>query len=313
MTPAALGGALGLVLASGTLLVASGVLRNRRPRLAARMTPYLRDVPYLDRHAVISQTSVLPTSVWWSVFGPSVRRLAAGLESVLGGAASVRRRLARQGVSTTVEQFRVEQVLWGGAGFVASAAVLLIWSVRSPVPAVPGLILCVSAFIAGVLLRDSWLTHTMRARERRMAEEFPTVADLMALAVAAGEGPAAALERVVDSGHGDLSEEFRRVLAEIRTGTPITRAFDELAARTGLASIARFAEGLAVAIDRGTPLVDVLHAQAADARESSRRALIETGARKEVVMMVPVVFLILPVTIVFAFFPGVIGLHLTTP
>lgn len=34
--------------------------------------------------------------------------------------------------------------------------------------------------------------------------------------------------------------------------------------------------------------------------------------RIEVAMMIPVVFLILPVTVVFAFFPGYIGLHLTT-
>jgi tight adherence protein C len=30
-------------------------------------------------------------------------------------------------------------------------------------------------------------------------------------------------------------------------------------------------------------------------------------------MMVPVVFFVLPVTVVFAFFPGVVGLQLTTP
>jgi tight adherence protein C len=30
-------------------------------------------------------------------------------------------------------------------------------------------------------------------------------------------------------------------------------------------------------------------------------------------MLAPVVFLVLPVTILFAFFPGVIGLRLTTP
>jgi tight adherence protein C len=66
-----------------------------------------------------------------------------------------------------------------------------------------------------------------------------------------------------------------------------------------------------VALDRGTPLVDVLHAQAADVREAGRRVLIETGARKEVAMMLPVVFLILPVTVLFAFYPGVIGLDLS--
>jgi len=90
-------------------------------------------------------------------------------------------------------------------------------------------------------------------------------------------------------------------------------AFDELAARTGLPVVARFAEGLAIAVERGTPLADVLHAQAADVREAGRRALIEAGARKEVLMMVPVVFLVLPVTVVFAFWPGLVGLQLVTP
>ena len=56
-----------------------------------------------------------------------------------------------------------------------------------------------------------------------------------------------------------------------------------------------------------------LHAQAADVREAGRRLLIETAARKEIAMMAPVVFFVLPVTILFAFYPGVLGLRLTTP
>ena len=39
----------------------------------------------------------------------------------------------------------------------------------------------------------------------------------------------------------------------------------------------------------------------------------EVAARKEILMMVPVVFLVLPVTVLIAFWPGVIGLHLATP
>ena len=58
--------------------------------------------------------------------------------------------------------------------------------------------------------------------------------------------------------------------------------------------MARFAQGVAVAVERGTPLADVLHAQAADVREAGRRELIEVAARREVLMMVPVVFLVLP-------------------
>ena len=146
-----------------------------------------------------------------------------------------------------------------------------------------------------------------------MLLEFPTVAELLALAVGAGEGPVAALDRVVSRSRGALSGELAVVLADIRTGTPVTAALDALARRSGLPVVSRFAEGMAVAIDRGTPLAGVLHAQATDVREAGRRALIESGARKEIAMMVPVVFLVLPVTVIFAFWPGVVGLNLVTP
>ena len=82
----------------------------------------------------------------------------------------------------------------------------------------------------------------------------------------------AALDRVVQRSHGELARNLRRVLAEVRTGTPVTHAFDALASRTGLPVEARFAEGLAIAVERGTPLSDVLHAQAGDVREAGRRA-----------------------------------------
>lgn len=60
----------------------------------------------------------------------------------------------------------------------------------------------------------------------------------------------------------------------------------------------------------GTPLADVLRAQAQDVRESGRRALMEAGGKKEVAMLVPVVFLILPITVVFAVFPSLATLQI---
>ena len=71
-----------------------------------------------------------------------------------------------------------------------------------------------------------------------------------------------------------------------------------------LPPLARFLDGMAVAIERGTPLADVLRAQAADVRALGKRQLMETGGKKEIAMMVPVVFLVLPVTVLFAVFPG---------
>jgi len=56
----------------------------------------------------------------------------------------------------------------------------------------------------------------------------------------------------------------------------------------------------------------VLRAQAGDVREAGRRSLMESGGRKEIAMMVPVVFLVLPITVLFALFPGFYGFTLTT-
>jgi tight adherence protein C len=303
------GGLLGLGTGLGLWLAVTAVLEARRTPLAVRVLPYVRDLPQPQS----LPTPASPTHAFAGVFGPSLHAAGQAVERVLGGAASVRRRLVRAGLEPDVAAFRVEQVVWGLVAFavVAVPSGLIAWS--SPERAVPLLIFCLIAFALGVLVRENRLTAQVTQRERRILEEFPTVAELLALAVAAGESPVAALDRVVRRTHGELSAELARVLAHVRTGTPIARAFDELAARSGLAVVSRFAEGIAIAVERGTPLADVLHAQAGDVREAGRRALIETGARREVLMMVPVVFLVLPVVVVFAFWPGLVGLRLVVP
>ena len=299
------GAAIGFSLSAGLVLTISGWMRTRRPSLDQRLLPYLRDVhPYT--------ISIRPGGVVGAVFGPSARRAGEIIGDVLGGSASVSRRLVRLGSPMTLDDFRIKQVVWGCLGFASGAVVSgLLWTSRGTAAPIL-LVVCMIGFLIGVLWCDNHLSGQVRAREERLQTEFPVVADLLALAVAAGESPVAGLERIMRVCHGQLSHELGLVLADIRTGTPMAYAFDGLAARTGVTSIARFAEGLAIAVERGTPLVDVLHAQAADVREAGRRELMEVGGRKEIAMMIPVVFLILPVTIVFAFFPGYIGLHLTS-
>lgn len=312
MTGQSWGALLGACAGSGLLLIGLRVHGIRRPSLAMRVLPYVRDLPVRGAAVPDAGTSS-PASAAAGIFGPALRSAADMVERVLGGASSVRRRLARAGSDRTVQEFRTEQVLWGLAAFGAVASVQLVRALGGSVAPVSSLLTCVLGFVFGVLARDNRLSAQVRRREEEILTEFPTIAELLALAVAAGESPVAALDRVVQRSHGALSHDLARVLADIRTGQPVGQAFESLAASTGLPLVARFATGIAVAIERGTPLADVLHAQAADVREAGRRRLIESAARKEVAMMTPVVFLVLPVTIVFAFFPGVIGLRLVAP
>lgn len=200
-------------------------------------------------------------------------------------------------------------MLWGGAGGLAGLLLLGLRVVSGfglPPLSLVGLV--VIGVVVGVFGRDYALSRAVRDREHVIALELPTVAELLALAVGAGESPVAALERVTRRGGGELSRELRTALADARAGAPFTQALAGVARRTSLPALSRFVDGMTVALQRGTPLAEVLRAQAVDVREDGRRQLLESGGRREIAMMAPVVFLVLPVTILFALYPGAVTL-----
>ncbi len=302
-----LGAGLALTLAVGCLLVFEGLPVNRRPGLEARLAPYLRDTARPSRLLAVRSDAAGPG--WLLILEPLIRDLGRGVERLLGGATSVRRRMQRAGLRPDVEAFRAEQVVWGvGGGALGLVAATLLWlrsggSILTPV----FLVLC--SVGVGVVVRDQMLSISATRRERQMLAEFPTIAELLALAVGAGEGATGALERVCRLSHGQLAAELRQCLADARAGANLPVALQGLADRTGLVSLARFVDGIVVAVERGTPLADVLRSQAQDVREAGRRSVMEEGGKKEIAMMVPVVFLVLPVTVLFAIYPGVAFLN----
>lgn len=301
------GAVLGVVAATGCRTVARSVHR-RRLRLVQRIGPYVDagasdDRPWRRR---VPESSALARVVR-DVAG----RLGRRLDVILGGSASVRRRLGQYGGECDVDQFRIEQLTWAGAGLLIAlsltGAAIARGAQVSPV-VVTGLAIVLS--LGGALGRDRLLTAQVAQRERRMLAELPAVAEMLALSVGAGEGVIGALERVSRIARGDLAGELRRTLADARAGTPIVEALTRMTARCSSPALARFVDGIAVAVDRGTPLADVLRAQAGDVRDERRRALLEAGGRKEIAMLFPVVFLVLPVTVVFALYPGFANLSL---
>lgn len=309
MSPAAVAVSVGLV--AGVVLAVLGAPRMRRPRLAARLDPYLRGLePATTRLLQGAETPLTPLPALERLLGPLLRDGARLVERWLGGSAAVARRLRQAGVAADVTRFRAEQVLWGLAGFAAGVLVTL------GLPAVAGRPVSATAVVGGavvgvlggILGRDGWLGRQVARRQAQILRELPTLTDLLCLAVTAGEGPRAALDRTVARSHGELSRELAMVLADVRAGEPFTTAMERLAVRVPIPAVVRFVDGLVVATERGTPLGDVLRAQAADVREQHKRDLIEAGGRREVLMLVPVVFLELPVVILFALYPGLVSL-----
>jgi tight adherence protein C len=304
-----LGALLGLVGSIGLIIAVRSAPPMRPVRLGDRIAPYLGEAPPQSKLLARPSATSAPFVVARRIFGPALGDMTTTLDRLIGGATSVRRRLAGLGVNTTVEEFRIEQIVWGTAGTVLGAvALLLACAARGGVQPVLVGGAAIAGMAVGVLARDWWLSRQVRRREEAMLAEFPVVADLLALSVVAGEAPAEALARVARLTRGELARDIDSALAQARSGSQLTKALSGVAERTTLEPFARFLAGVVVAIERGTPLADVLRAQAADVREMSKRALLEAGGKKEIAMMMPVVFMILPVTVMFALYPGLLTL-----
>ncbi|NYJ06599.1 type II secretion system F family protein [Petropleomorpha daqingensis] len=308
MSAGVVGMLIGLMAAVGFVLVLTFAPPFRSVRLVDRLAPYVHDTPPPSRLLGTATEAGLLTAVR-RIFGPVVGDGARLVDRVLGGRAAVRRRLDALGGEAGVEDFRIEQVIWGGLGLLGAAVLATVGSlVSGGLNVLSAGLLCVAGLVGGVLGRDWWLTQQVAKREELLLAEFPVVAELLALAVTAGESPAAAIARVTRLSGGELARELGSALGRARAGVPLTEALQQVADRTSLDPLARFIDGLLVAIERGTPLAEVLRAQAADVREAGKRRLLEAGGRKEIAMMIPVVFLILPVTVLFALFPGLISI-----
>ncbi len=298
---------LGLAGGSGLALVAWWV-QSRRPSLIARVSPHVRARSANEWRRV--DTSVTPFPTLERLLAPAMRDAIRWVERLGSSAHDTSVRLARAGLALTVEQYRAQQVVSVVIGLAAGALFSIVVAATHQPSPVALLILVAVAGLGGLVVRDTLLSRQIAKREQRIVLELPTVAELLALSVSAGEGAIGALERVSKTAGGVMADELRGCLASVRAGTPIGDALQSLAGRTGVPALRRFADGVATAVERGTPLADVLRAQAQDVREAGRRALMEEGGKKEIAMMIPVIFIILPITVVFAVFPGVATIRL---
>jgi len=298
----------GATLGLGLWAIVSVTPRLSRPRLVDRVAPYVLDVSQGARD-LVARRPADPLPVLGLVFAPIVEGLRRGLGVLLGGPDATAHRLRQAGSPLTVERFRGRQLFWGtvGAGVGVLAAIAAVRATALPLVAQLGIVVIFAA--SGVALRDYALQRAARARLARMASELPTVLEFLTLSLSAGEGILDATRRISRISQGELAGELGRAIADVNTGLPFADSLVAVARDLDLPPFTRFVEQVVGALDRGTPIVEVLRAQAQDSRDDAKRQLLELAGKKEVAMLVPLVFLILPITVAFAIFPGILVLQ----
>ena len=144
-----------------------------------------------------------------------------------------------------------------------------------------------------------------RRRKAAIRRALSASLDMLALSAEAGLSFDGAIGQVAHRWHNPLSDELRRLLVEFQMGRERRDALRELAQRTGVAELSRFANAVIQADSLGVPLSRVLHEQSTEIRVRRRQRAEEQAQKAPVKMLFPMVFLIFPALFVVVLGPAV--------
>ena len=240
--------------------------------------------------------------------GFSWEQLSIDYITRVGDRSTVRRKLAELGFNSEFdyENFRYRQLIISFLIATSELFLMLILEIY-----LARIALVISSSICGVILvTEKKLDSEIRVHRARIESDFPAVVEMMTLSLSAGESPLMSMERISRNAQGSLSREFAMVILAVSEGSPFVEALDSMGRRVNSLLVRRFIDALVIAITRGAPVIDVLHSHAREAREFQRNRILATASKAELSMMIPVVFLILPISILFALWPSLTNLNL---
>lgn len=140
--------------------------------------------------------------------------------------------------------------------------------------------------------------------------ELQALLAVLPLLLRGGLSPIKALEWCSSRASGALGAFLTRGLAEISLGQSEERVLADLADGLQTPSIREFSVKVRSALHRGNRLAEILQSQAVGIEGRLRAARIAAAAKAESRMMLPLVFVILPVTIGVALLPSLAAISL---
>lgn len=202
-------------------------------------------------------------------------------------------------------EFRSSQISTSFLVFLVAA--LLVWVKSSSLTAalfVP----CLAAATTFVVI-DRNLTKLVVKRRAQMDAEFPALIEMLTLSISAGQTPLTAMAAIAARSDCELAKEFGVVTKDVIAGAPFYIALDAMGRRIKSVTIRRFIDAMITAMLRGAPIVDLLQRHAQESRTAHRNQIMTAAGKAEISMMIPVVFLILPVSMLFALWPSLSNLN----
>ena len=146
------------------------------------------------------------------------------------------------------------------------------------------------AVFAGFMLPKLWIGQRIKQRCQEITRALPDALDMLTIGVEAGLAFDSALLRVGEQWNNALTQEFRRVVSELRIGVSRNEALRHMAERNSVDDLSTFVAVLIQSNMLGMSIAQVLHSQA-DQMRLRRRQLAEEQAHGATVKIVVVLVL----------------------
>jgi tight adherence protein C len=145
--------------------------------------------------------------------------------------------------------------------------------------------------------------------QNQLNEELVSILQMASIMISAGESPISSLTYIAERSEGVISEMIRSEFNNLETGGSLVKTLDYLAITSRSKQVKRLGNSIQVAIDRGSPILQVIQNQVNSINKEIHTQLLRKSGKSEIELLIPVVFLILPVSILFAIWPSLYGLN----
>jgi len=147
-----------------------------------------------------------------------------------------------------------------------------------------------------------------KSQSLSVERELPAVTELFAILISSGESTSSALNTLSKITTGEITPLLINGIERLRRGESLTAALDAISRESNVPQLRRFCDSLIIAAERGSSLGDVLSRQVDEIRSKEHARKLESAGRAEIALMIPVVFLILPISVLFALWPSYMAL-----
>jgi tight adherence protein C len=302
-------GVLPLMVVTGLLFMAAGLLLQRQLRLGERLTDRVRTV----QRSVGIDTVMAPEDGSQATLVRLVVRLG---EAITRGGLLSAKTVADLESTLHTAGFRGRSVLSlfiGAKLLLLTGLPSLAWLLLQRIGWTPVkmMVAIMVAAIAGLLLPDQVVRVLHKRHLRKVERGLPDALDMMVICSEAGLGLEPSIERVgreIGIAHPAVAEELHNVAREMRVNADRRVALLNMGARTGLVSLRRLGVTLVQTLEYGTPLSQALRTLSSEMRQEALTLFETRAARLPALMTVPMIVFILPCVFLIVAGPAIVHL-----